>query len=115
MGRYINQRDVYMVELDGVGSEEIGLRPCVCISSAVCNKYSEVVVFVPLTTQDKPNLPVHHMLYKSKYNELKKDSCVLCEQIRSLDRRRIGRYITQIDKQDFDQIIRKVNINLKKY
>ena len=81
---YIHQQEV-------VGSEQEGGRPAVIVSNDVSNEHSRVVEVVFLTTKEKPPLPTH-----VKINSTNCSSTALCEQIDSVDKSRIGRYINQV-------------------
>ena len=113
---FVSQRHVYMCDLDGVGSEQRGVRPVLVVSSNINNQFSRVVTIVPLTSRTKTSLPVHYYLYKKKYDRLICDvSTVLCEQIRTVDKSRIGDFIEKIDMDDFKNIIYTINENFKVY
>lgn len=81
----------YIHPQEVVGSEQEGGRPAVIVSNDVCNEHSRVVEVVFLTTKEKPPLPTH-----VKINSTNCSSTALCEQIESIDKLRIGRYINQV-------------------
>ena len=95
----INRGDIYYADLSPVvGSEQGGIRPVLVIQNDVGNKYSPTVIIAAITSQlDKAKLPTHIELKKDKYN-LVKDSVVLLEQIRTLDKRRLQEKICSIDQ-----------------
>ena len=90
--------DVYYADLSPVvGSEQGGVRPVLVIQNDVGNKFSPTVIIAAITSQlSKAKLPTHIELSKEKYN-LVKDSVVLLEQIRTLDKRRLKEKICSID------------------
>ncbi len=94
----INRGDIYYADLSPVvGSEQGGLRPVLVIQNDVGNKYSPTVIIAAITSQlTKAKLPTHIELNKEKYN-LNKDSVVLLEQIRTLDKRRLQEKIGSLD------------------
>ena len=94
----INRGDIYYADLSPViGSEQGGVRPVLVIQNDVGNKYSPTVIIAAITSQlDKAKLPTHIELKKEKYNLLK-DSVVLLEQIRTLDKRRLQEKLSSID------------------
>ena len=104
----IKRGDVFQgVRLDGVGSEQQGVRPCIVVSNDKCNKFSPVVTIVPLSSQNKPFLPTHIALSAKTYG-LERDSTVLCEQIRTVDKVRLGYKIGRLTLED----MRKINSKL---
>jgi mRNA interferase MazF len=114
--KFISQKHIYMCELDGIGSEQRGVRPVLVVSNNINNQFSNVVTIVPLTSKIKNSLPVHYYLYQSKYTHLLCPiSTVLCEQIRTIDKIRIGDFIEKIDMDDFNYIISTINENFKIY
>lgn len=85
----INRGDIYYADLSPVvGSEQGGIRPVLVIQNNVGNKYSPTVIVAAITSQlSKAKLPTHIELSKSI--GLPKDSVILLEQIRTLDKRRL--------------------------
>ena len=94
----INRGDIYYADLSPVvGSEQGGVRPVLVIQNDVGNKFSPTVIIAAITSQImKAKLPTHIELNKEKYN-LAKDSVVLLEQIRTLDKRRLKEKLSSID------------------
>ena len=97
--------DIYYADLSPVvGSEQGGVRPVLVIQNDVGNKYSPTVIIAAITSQlAKAKLPTHIELNKEKYN-LMKDSVVLLEQIRTLDKRRLKEKIGVVDNLTMHQI-----------
>lgn len=94
----INRGEIYYADLSPVvGSEQGGLRPVLIVQNDVGNKYSPTVIVAAITSQlTKAKLPTHIELSKDKYN-LQKNSVVLLEQIRTLDKRRLQEKICNLD------------------
>ena len=94
----INRGEIYYADLSPVvGSEQGGIRPVLVVQNNVGNKYSPTVIIAAITSQlSKAKLPTHIELRKDKYN-LPKDSVVLLEQIRTLDKRRLKDKLGTID------------------
>ena len=90
--------DIYYADLSPVvGSEQGGIRPVLVVQNDVGNKFSPTVIIAAITSQlDKAKLPTHIELKKEDYS-LVKDSVVLLEQIRTLDKRRLKEKISSID------------------
>lgn len=97
--------EIYYADLSPVvGSEQGGFRPVLVIQNDIGNKYSPTVIIAAITSQlSKAKLPTHIELSKDKYN-LTKDSVVLLEQIRTLDKRRLKEKISSIDNLTMSQI-----------
>ena len=96
----------------GIGSEQQGVRPCICISNDINNVYSTTVQLIPLTTQVKTNIPSHYILLKSRYPFLKQDSVVLTEQITTKSILRIKKFLGRIEEQDMNKIAQCLLIQL---
>jgi len=94
MERKIRRGEIYYTNLNPViGSEQGGLRPVLIISNDIGNKYSPTVIIAPITSRvhTKAKLPTHTDIIDMK--ELGKDSIVLLEQIRTIDKQRLQDYI----------------------
>lgn len=94
----IYRGDIYYADLSPVvGSEQGGVRPVLVVQNNVGNKFSPTVIIAAITSQlDKAKLPTHIELKKEDYC-LAKDSVVLLEQLRTLDKRRLKEKISTID------------------
>ena len=101
----INRGDIYYADLSPVvGSEQGGVRPVLVIQNDVGNKFSPTVIIAAITSQlTKAKLPTHIELKKEKYN-LFKDSVVLLEQIRTLDKRRLQEKVCSLDVSTMNQV-----------
>ena len=86
----VKRGEIYYADLSPVvGSEQGGIRPVLIVQNDVGNRYSPTVIAAAITSQkDKTNLPTHIELNASKCG-LAKDSIVLLEQIRTIDKRRL--------------------------
>ena len=86
----IRRGDIFYADLSPVvGSEQGGVRPVLIIQNDMGNKYSPTVICAAITSRmNKAKLPTHIALAAAKY-ALPKDSVVLLEQIRTLDKRRL--------------------------
>lgn len=105
----VNRGELYYADLSPVvGSEQGGLRPVLIIQNNIGNKYSPTVIIAAITSQiAKAKLPTHIELNKLKYN-LPKDSVVLLEQLRTLDKLRLKDKIGNLD----DKIMQKIDLAL---
>ncbi len=109
----INRGDIFYADLSPVvGSEQGGVRPVLVVQNNVGNKYSPTVIIAAITSQlSKAKLPTHIELSHSKYN-LPKDSVVLLEQIRTLDKRRLQEKLGAIDPATMQSIDVAIMISL---
>ena len=106
----ISKGDIYYASLNPiVGSEQNGTRPVVIIQNDIGNKYSPTVLVAPLTNKvkSKRNLPTHVLIDS---NHIKRNSIVLLEQIRVLDKSRLISYVDTLTKEE----IRKLDIGIIK-
>jgi len=114
----IQKGEVYYAMLDPViGSEQDGKRPVVVVQNNLANKHSPTVIIAPITTVIKKSyLPTHIIIYKNNY--LKKNSTVLVEQIRVIDKSRITAYLgklTDIQLRKVDKaLVNAFDIDVKK-
>ncbi len=109
----ISRGDIYYADLSPVvGSEQGGFRPVLVIQNDVGNKFSPTVIIAAITSQlSKAKLPTHIELKKEKYN-LVKDSVVLLEQIRTLDKRRLVNKVSSLDEIMMQQVDIAVMVSL---
>lgn len=88
---YVRGQIYYISPEGAVGSEQMAGRPAIIVSNDVGNEFSNCVEVVYLTTRDKPDLPTHVAI-----NSCTKPSIALCEQICTVDKARIGKYVNEI-------------------
>jgi mRNA interferase MazF len=94
----IKRGDIYYADLSPVvGSEQGGLRPVLIIQNDIGNRYSPTVIAAAITSRmGKTRLPTHIDVYADKVG-LAKDSVILLEQIRTLDKRRLKEKMGHLD------------------
>ena len=94
----VKRGDIYYADLSPVvGSEQGGIRPVLVIQNDIGNKYSPTVIAAAITSQiNKAKMPTHSELAATDYG-LNKDSVILLEQIRTIDKRRLREKIGRID------------------
>ena len=94
----VKRGDIYYADLSPVvGSEQGGLRPVLIIQNDVGNRYSPTVIAAAITSRmGKTRLPTHIDIYADKAG-LSKDSVVLLEQIRTLDKQRLKEKMGHLD------------------
>ncbi len=102
----IRRGDIYYADLSPVvGSEQGGLRPVLIVQNDVGNRYSPTVIAAAITSKmTKAKLPTHIDVFASRVG-LTKDSVILLEQIRTLDKRRLKEKMGHLD----DELMAKVN------
>ena len=97
MERNIKRGDIFYAELNPViGSEQGGTRPVLIISNNTGNRHSPTVIIAPITsrTHTKAKLPTHTEV--KDFDKLDKDSIILLEQIRTIDKQRLEQYLGMI-------------------
>jgi mRNA interferase MazF len=94
----IKRGDIFYADLSPViGSEQGGVRPVLIIQNDIGNKYSPTVIVSAITSQiNKAKLPTHIEVPATEYG-LAKDSVILLEQIRTIDKKRIKEKISHLD------------------
>ncbi len=102
----IRRGDIYYADLSPViGSEQGGVRPVLIVQNDIGNKYSPTVIAAAITSQiNKAKLPTHIEIGALEYG-LAKDSVILLEQIRTIDKKRLREKIGHLD----DELMYKVN------
>ncbi|HOA79854.1 MAG TPA: type II toxin-antitoxin system PemK/MazF family toxin [Defluviitaleaceae bacterium] len=105
----VKRGDVFYADLSPVvGSEQGGVRPVLIVQNDIGNKYSPTVICAAITSQiNKAKLPTHIEIDSSSY-ALVKDSVVLLEQIRTIDKKRLKEKICHLDK----DLMKKVDKSL---
>ena len=97
--------DVYYADLRPViGSEQGGIRPVLIVQNDVGNKHSPTVICAAITSQmHKAKLPTHVALDASKYG-IVKDSVILLEQVRTIDKSRLREKVCHLDTEAIEKI-----------
>lgn len=95
----VRRGDIYYADLSPViGSEQGGIRPVLIVQNDVGNKYSPTVIAAAITSRvSKSKLPTHIEVYADKYG-LARDSVILLEQIRTLDKKRLKEKMGHLDE-----------------
>ena len=102
----VKRGDIFYADLSPViGSEQGGVRPVLIVQNDVGNRYSPTVICAAITSQiNKAKLPTHIEIDSQQYT-LVKDSVILLEQIRTVDKKRLRDKICRLD----DGVMRKVD------
>ena len=106
----IKRGDIFYADLSPVvGSEQGGVRPVLIVQNDTGNRHSPTVICAAITSRmNKAKLPTHIELDAAKY-QLVKNSVVLLEQIRTIDKQRLKDYVCHLDK----EIMKKIDEALR--
>lgn len=107
---FMRRGDVYYADLRPVvGSEQGGIRPVLIVQNDVGNRHSPTIICAAITSKmNKAKLPTHIELNARLY-DMDKDSVVLLEQLRTIDKKRLKDKVCHLD----GDIMRRVNRALK--
>ena len=108
----VRRGDIYYADLSPVvGSEQGGVRPVLIVQNDIGNKYSPTVIAAAITSQKtKSNLPTHIEL-SAKKTGLQKDSIVLLEQIRTIDKHRLKEKMGKLDERSMEMVDEAIGIS----
>ena len=108
----IKRGEIYYADLSPVvGSEQGGVRPVLIVQNDVGNRYSPTVIAAAITSQrDKTNLPTH-IRVEADHCGLAKDSIVLLEQVRTIDKRRLKEKMGTLDVGAMDMVDRALSVS----
>ena len=108
----IKRGDMFYADLSPViGSEQGGVRPVLVIQNNIGNKYSPTVIIAAITSQiNKAKLPTHMELNSKQYG-LSKDSVILLEQIRTIDKQRLKEKIGHLDEELMERVDEALGIS----
>lgn len=97
--KQILRGELYYADLQDesvTGSEQHGIRPVLVVQNNVGNKYSPTIIVTALTSQHKKKTLPTHVFIKAGESGLKKDSYVLLEQVKTIDKKRLCGKIGQL-------------------
>ncbi|MBS4219440.1 MULTISPECIES: type II toxin-antitoxin system endoribonuclease NdoA [Bacillaceae] len=109
----VKRGDVYFADLSPVvGSEQGGVRPVLVIQNDIGNRFSPTVIVAAITAQiQKAKLPTHVEINAKKYG-FERDSVLLLEQIRTIDKQRLTDKITHLDEEMMEKVDEALQISL---
>ena len=109
----VKRGDIYYADLSPVvGSEQGGLRPVLIIQNDVGNRYSPTVIAAAITSRlGKTRLPTHIDVFADRVG-LVKDSVILLEQVRTLDKRRLKEKMGHLDESIMAQVNRAIAVSV---
>ena len=101
----VRRGEIYYADLSPVvGSEQGGIRPVLIVQNDVGNKHSPTVIAAAITSQrDKAKLPTHIELNAMQYG-LAKDSVILLEQVRTIDKQRLKEKMGHLDERTMQNV-----------
>lgn len=108
----VKRGDIYYADLSPVvGSEQGGVRPVLIVQNDVGNKYSPTVIAAAITSQiNKAKMPTHIELPATEYG-LYKDSVILLEQVRTIDKKRLRERVAHLDKPLMERVNNALGIS----
>ncbi len=108
----IKRGDIYYADLSPVvGSEQGGLRPVLIIQNDIGNRYSPTVIAAAITSRmGKNKLPTHIEVYATRAG-LARDSVILLEQIRTLDKRRLREKMGHLDEDAMARVNEAISVS----
>lgn len=109
----IKKGDIYYADLSPViGSEQGGIRPVLVVQNDIGNRYSPTIIIAAITSQiNKAKLPTHVEIKGDDYG-LPKDSVLLLEQIRTIDKKRLGEKIGHVKEEIIERVDEALRISL---
>ena len=107
----IRRGDVYYADLSPVvGSEQGGVRPVVVVQNDKGNRYSKTIIVAPISKKmSKPPSPTHVIFSDDSLSYV---SMILCEQLRTIDKKRLGQWICTLDEKTLEKINRAIRVSL---
>ena len=107
----IRRGDVYYADLSPVvGSEQGGVRPVVVVQNDKGNRSSKTIIVAPISKKmSKPPIPTHVIFSDDSLSYV---SMILCEQLRTIDKKRLGQWICTLDEKTLEKINRAIRVSL---
>ena len=101
----VKRGDIYYADLSPVvGSEQGGIRPVLVLQNDIGNKYSPTVIVAAITSQiNKSKLPTHLSIKADQFG-IAKDSVILLEQIRTIDKRRLREHMGHLNEKQMSMV-----------
>lgn len=108
--------EIYLANLDPFfGSEQGGTRPVLVLQNNTGNYFCPTLIIAPLTSniRKKPNLPTHYLIDGD--GDQIRPSIVMLEQIKTIDKRRIKKFLGRLSREEMDGIDDAVQVSLGLY
>lgn len=109
----VKRGDIFFADMgEGVGSEQKGIRPVLILQNDIGNRYSPTTIVALITSINKKmDLPIHLEIPKD-VSKLPRNSIVLLEQIRTIDKKRLIKKVSHLDEKYLEEINEKLLISL---
>lgn len=108
----IKRGEIYYADLSPVvGSEQGGVRPVLIVQNDVGNKFSPTVIAAAITSQRYKNALPTHIEVDAQNCGLAKDSVVLLEQVRTIDKRRLKEKMGSLDTDDMGKVNHALSVS----
>ncbi|MGI5922234.1 MAG: type II toxin-antitoxin system PemK/MazF family toxin [Syntrophomonadaceae bacterium] len=109
----IKRGEIYFAQLNPViGSEQGGIRPVLVVQNDIGNQYSPTTIILAITSQiNKAKLPTHVEL-KAKTYGMERDSVILAEQIRTIDKTRLKQRIAVLNEETMNKVNQALAVSL---
>lgn len=109
----VKRGDIYYADLSPIiGSEQGGVRPVLIIQNDVGNRHSPTIICAAITSRmNKAKLPTHIEISSGRYH-LVKDSVILLEQIRTIDKQRLREYVCHVDSRMMGKVNHAIHVSL---
>lgn len=109
----VRRGDVFYADLSPVvGSEQGGIRPVLILQNDIGNQFSPTTIVAAITSRiSKAKLPTHVEM-PARPGGLERDSVILLEQIRTIDKSRLREKVTSLDRETMEKVNRAVEISL---
>jgi mRNA interferase MazF len=110
----VRRGDIYYADLSPViGSEQGGIRPVLIIQNDIGNRHSPTVICAAITSRmNKAKLPTHVEIDSRKY-QIVKDSVILLEQIRTIDKQRLKDMVCHLDKELMNKVDEAIKVSFE--
>lgn len=110
----VKRGDLFFANLNPViGSEQGGLRPVLIVQNDIGNNYSPTTIVAAVTSRIKrAKLPTHVEIKKNN-SPLERDSVILCEQLRTIDKKRLTERIGELDEETMKKVNNALEISLE--
>lgn len=109
----VRRGDIYYADLSPVvGSEQGGIRPVLVIQNNIGNRHSPTIICAAITSKmNKAKLPTHVEIESSRY-DMVRDSVILLEQLRTIDKKRLKDKVCHLDTEILERVNQALAVSL---
>lgn len=109
----IKRGDVFLAGLDPVIGKEIAkTRPVVVVSNNINNQYSDTITVLPVTSKNLEKIYPFEVYIPKARSDLPKNSKIKADQIRTIDRRRLVKFIGKLGADDLEAVVKAILVHL---